>query len=611
MSAFRDTLRRFRAKETSFHEGAQFLRRWVLMGILIGFGAGLGTLLLIEAIRIVSQAALGVVVGYSPPAPAGEGGAIGTLQMSRPWALPLVTGLGGLVGGFLVWRFAPSAAGIGTNAAIASFHRGEDIPLKTAALKVGTSAITIGSGMTSGREGPIAQIGAGVGSTVARWLDLSARDRNIALAAGLGAGISAMFKAPLAGAIIGAEIFYTEDFEVEALVPGVIASVVGYALVGYVIGFQPIFTTGQNPTLFTNPLSLALYALLGLVCAIAARLAILALSTSQRAFARVPLYVATAAGGVMTGVIGLLIPSVIGTGYGWAQFAVLQNYALLPPLMLVAAAVAEVLCSSLTLGSGNSGGIFGPSVVTGAFIGAAFGYGANLVVPGIAGPAADFAIVGMMAFFGACAKAPISTIVMVAEMTGGYGLLGPSMVAVVVAFLLAGNDSVFPAQVRTRMDSPVHHDDYAPILLRRRLVRDAMTADPLVLGPNDVVATADRIFLERRIGGIPIVEDGRLVGVLRRREALRTPESLRATTTIGSILKTNPPLAKPDEDLFSILARFTTENTSHFAVVDPAGHLIGIITRTDVGRVARAASSRAGAGAGADSGTMERSSAGL
>lgn len=578
---------RWRAGRTSFHEGAAFLRRWALLGTLIGLGAGLGALALIGAVRLVGAFLLGTLVGYAPPAPGGEGAAA-FAGMARPWALPLVTGLAGLVGGLVVWRFAPTTAGIGTNAAIASFHKNEDIPLTTAALKVGTSALTIGGGLTSGREGPIAQIGAGIGTSVARLMKLSARERNIALAAGLGAGISAMFKAPLAGALIGAEIFYTEDFEVEALVPSVIASVVGYALVGYVVGFQPIFTTGQDPAQFAQPASLLLFAALGLVCAVAARLAILAFNATQRAFRPVPLFVGTALAGVLVGLVGLVVPSVIGTGYGWAQFAVLQDYAMLPPLMLLVAAGAEILCASLTLGSGNSGGIFGPSVVTGAMLGAFFGWGAHALFPAWSGPAADYAIVGMMAFFGASAKAPMSTIVMIAEMTGGYGLLGPSMVAVVVAFLLSGHKTIFPAQVKTRLDSPYHKDDYAPIALRRLRARDAMTAQPLTLPPNATVAEADRIFLERRIGGIPIVHEGKLVGVFRRRDALRCPEAERATTRIEERLPRTTPTARADEDLFTILARFSTENTSHFAVLDEEQRLVGILTRSDVGRAAQA-----------------------
>ena len=224
-------------------EGATYLRKWGLIGILIGVGAGLGALALIWCINLVKHFVLGTLVGYIPPLPGGEGGMSQySFHMSRPWMLPLVTTAAGLVGGFLTWKFAPKTAGIGTNAAIRAFHNSEKLSFKTSIFKLVTSAITIGGGLTSGREGPIAQIGASTGASIANLLKLSARERNIALAAGLGAGIAAIFKAPLAGAIIAAEIFYKEDFEVEALVPALIAAVVGYTIVGAATGFQPVFT---------------------------------------------------------------------------------------------------------------------------------------------------------------------------------------------------------------------------------------------------------------------------------------------------------------------------------------------------------------------------------
>src|SRR5208283_1072445 len=142
-------------------EGATYLRKWGLIGILIGVGAGLGALALMWCINLVKHFVLGTMVGYIPPLPGGEGGMSQySFHMSRPWMLPLVTTAAGLVGGFLTWKLAPQTAGIGTNAAIRAFHNSEKLNFKTSIFKLITSAITIGGGLTSGREGPIAQIGA-------------------------------------------------------------------------------------------------------------------------------------------------------------------------------------------------------------------------------------------------------------------------------------------------------------------------------------------------------------------------------------------------------------------------------------------------------------------
>jgi CIC family chloride channel protein len=573
-------------------EGATFLRKWGFIGILIGIGAGLGALALIWSIDFINHYLLATLVGYTTPLPGGEGGGGEyTFHMARPWLLPLVTGGAGLVGGLLVWKFAPETAGIGTNAAIRAFHNGEIVKFRTSIFKLVTSALTIGGGLTSGREGPIAQIGASTGSAIARLLKLTARERNIALAAGLGAGIAAIFKAPLAGAIIGAEIFYKEDFEVEALVPGLIASVVGYSIVGAVMGFQPIFNPPPEMMQFTNPLSLLLFALLGVGCGLLARTMFGIYFRVEHFFKRFPLWQATAIGGFCTGLIGLAMPSVLGTGYGWGQFAIGKSEALLTiphghamgfTLILLLAAFAEIICASLSLGSGNSGGIFGPSVVTGGMFGGAFGCVANHFFPKLAAYPGNFAIVGMVAFFGAAAKAPISTIIMISEMTGGYGLLAPAMFAVVTAFILSGKKTIFPAQVRARTDSPFHADEFEPIVLRRVKVSDVMAHLPVFVNSTASVADAITLMGDYGLSGLPVVADHKLCGRITLLAAHRVPESKRAETKVSDVLSADIHRSHPDEDLFTILKRFAAKDVGHFPVVtrENPDVPIGLITRS-------------------------------
>ncbi len=577
-------MRRVSRSKDEIGERTRYLRRWTLMGVAIGAASAAGALFLIAAVKLVSAWTLGAMAGLTPPEPGGEAAAGYVYHVARPWAIPLVMGAGGLVGGLLVWWLAPETAGVGTNAAIRAFHQREEIPLRTPILKVVTSAITIGTGMTSGREGPIAQIGAGTGSWMGRVFRLTPRERNIALAAGLGAGISAMFKAPLAGAIIGAEIWYAEDFEVEALIPAIIASVVGYAIVGYFVGFQPIFALGRDPAAFDHPATLLLYAALGVACAIAARALFAVFFPTQRFFRRFPLPVATTVGGLLTGLVALAVPSVVGTGYGWVQLAILNDYSVLGPLMLLAAAGAEIVCASLTLGSGNSGGIFGPSVVIGGLLGASFGAGAAALFPGVVSNPATFAIVGMVAFFAATAKAPISTIIMISEMTGGYGLLAPALVAVAVAFLLSGHGTIFPAQVRTRLQSPAHAEEFRPLRLREVRVADAMTREPLTIDPDVPVSHALDALVKARVGGLPVLEEGRLVGMITRTDALNVRDSARARTPVREAMTTALVTCHPDEDLFTVLDRLIVHDVGRLPVVErhAPDKLVGLLRRADV-----------------------------
>ena len=217
-----------------------YLRKWVVLGAVIGVIAGLGAVAFSLALDAATHLFLGTLAGLQPASPVGEGGHP-ILPAARPWAIPFVVALGGLISGIIVFRLAPEAEGHGTDAAIAAFHHGPRrirgrIPL----VKLVASAITIGSGGSAGREGPTAQIGAGFGSFLARTLDLDARDSRIAVAAGMAAGIGAIFRAPLGGAVMGAEIAYRDDVESDALVPSFVASVTGFTVFGAFLGFAPI-----------------------------------------------------------------------------------------------------------------------------------------------------------------------------------------------------------------------------------------------------------------------------------------------------------------------------------------------------------------------------------
>ena len=258
---FETWLRRLRRRTRS----ATYLRKWVVLGAVIGVVGGIGAIVFYTALEWTTHFFLGVLAGYTPPSPAGEGGAPIT-DAARPWALPLVVALGGLISGILVFRFAPEAEGHGTDAAIAAYHHHpRGIRARIPVVKLVASAVTIGSGGSGGREGPTAQISAGFGSYLGRLLDLDARDARIAVAVGMAAGIGAIFRAPLGGAVLGAELLYRDDVESEVLVPSFIATIIAYSIFGSVEGFSPIFGI-QAGFGFNNPAQLGWYALIGLAC---------------------------------------------------------------------------------------------------------------------------------------------------------------------------------------------------------------------------------------------------------------------------------------------------------------------------------------------------------
>lgn len=456
-------------------EASRYLAKWMLISSMIGLVAGLGAVAFTHAIEIATEFFLGRLVDYVPPGPIGEGLPIlGTI--GRPWILPFVTALGGLISGIIVFSLAPEAEGHGTDAAIdAIHHHGGHLRARVAPIKLIASAITIGSGGSAGREGPAAQISATFGSMLSDRLHLSASDRRIAVSAGMGAGIGAIFRAPLGGAIMGAEILYLHDLEVEAIVPSLIASIVGYAVYGSFEGWLPIF--GNQPGLaLAHPVTLVYYALLGVLCGLVGLLYAASFYGIGGLFhkLRIPRAVKPAIGGFLVGLIALEVNGALHTGYGWVQISMTDQLMTLPLWIVLVLPFAKILATSLTVGSGGSGGIFGPGMVIGGMLGAAFWRVGHSALPQMTASPAPFVIVGMMALFGGIAHAPLAVMLMVAEMTGNLSLLAPAMVAVAVSTALVGNNTIYRSQIPSRADSPAHRLRLSFPLLSSLLVSDAM-----------------------------------------------------------------------------------------------------------------------------------------
>jgi CIC family chloride channel protein len=205
----------------------------------------------------------------------------------------------------------------------------------------------------------------------------------------------------------------------------------------------------------------------------------------------------------------------------------------------------------------------------------------------------------MMAFFGAAAKSPLAVIVMVAEMTGGYGLLAPSMLTVVVAYLLSGSMSVFANQVGSLEDSPAHAEEYETLILKNVKVSDAMSRSIQSVGPSANLEIAHDLMEMDRVGGLPVLSGGKLIGIITRTDVLNVEPSDRAKKTVSSVMSEKLAVAYPDEDLYSALTKMIARSIGRLPVVDPSSTetIIGIITRTDIGKAIQRSRSTRSCGA--------------
>ncbi|WP_319452686.1 MULTISPECIES: chloride channel protein [unclassified Mycobacterium] len=417
-----------------------YLRKWLILGIAIGVIAGLGAVLFYLALDYTGRFLLGYLGGYDAPTAVGDGGQPGSSGFDRAWAIPLITFGGALVSALIVTRFAPEAEGHGTDNAIEAVHTDpRSIRARAVLVKMVSSALTIGSGGSAGREGPTAQISAGFGSLLARRLDLSDDDGRVAVALGIGSGIGAIFGAPLGGAVLAASIVYREDFDYRSLIPGFITSGTAYTVYGLFLGFEPMFGSVAPDYVF-DPAQLGWFVLIGIVSAAIGYLYARTFYGTVALTNRLPggKVLKPALGGLLVGLLALLIPQVLSSGYGWVQFATATDTLMAIPLWIVLILpFAKILATSLSIGTGGSGGIFGPGIVIGAFVGASIWRLADLAgLPGIPDGPGVFVIVAMMACFGSVAHAPLAVMIMVAEMTSSFSVLPGAMITVGIAYLL-------------------------------------------------------------------------------------------------------------------------------------------------------------------------------
>ncbi len=565
------------------------LQRLILLSIVVGVLAGLFTIAFLKTLELTTSLFLVKLVGYTPPRPAGEGGAeCYTFFIEHKLALPLVTALGGLITGALIFLFSPESAGVGTDAAIKAFHYRTPLSIKSSIMKLLTSAVTIGSGGSSGREGPMALIGAGIGRWIGEKLKLEPHEQNILLAAGLGAGIGAVFRAPFAGGILSAEVFYREDFEVEALIPGFIASVVAYLVAGSVIGYRPLFDTEIPFPQFSSEV-IAGYIVLGIVSAFLAKAVIDTFFWIKSKFSQLKLHpiLKPALGGFLAGLCGVITPLAIGNSYGWIQMFMKGEMLYLSLPLLVISIPLVVLSFSFTLGSGGSGGVFGPSLVIGGITGTVLAKSFNDMLGGNVFDVGTMTIVGMISLFTAVASAPLSTIILVTEMTQGYNILPYAMLSVVIAHHLAGTGrSIFENQVLNRLHSPIHRDELKAYILESAKVEDVMTRNVITLTPDDPVIKAKEIMAEKFIAGIPIVSKGKVVGIVTTSDVLRVPPEELKRKRIKEIMTPNPACVLPSYNLLQVIRMFVNNGYGRAPVVESfeSMKLVGIISRADIAR---------------------------
>jgi CIC family chloride channel protein len=535
--------------------------------------SGLAAVVFFVALDAASHFVFGELARFSPPTPPGDlwREAAPPTAPPRRWLLVLLPAAGGLVSGLLVFRFAPEARGHGIDETIRAFHRGQGLIRTRVPLVKGLATIaTLASGGSAGKEGPIAQIGAGIGSLLAGWLGLSARDRRILLLAGMAGGLGAIFRAPLGSAITAIEILYREDFESDALIPCVISSVTAYVLFVTLIGGARIFAVPELP--LVTPREVPGYLTLALLTVPVGHGYIrLFYGMRDRVFGRLrlPRLALPMLGGLAVGLVGWFVPEALGVGWGYVQQAIDGRLAW-QTMALVA--VAKLFTTCLTIGSGASGGVFGPTLFIGGMLGGVVGFVGSSLAPHLFPHPEAYVLVGMGSFFAGVASAPIGAMLMVAEMTGGYALLPPLMLASVVAILLMRHTSIYENQVDDQFQSPAHAGDLTLNVLEEMRVADVFerTGDVTCVTPDRGFQAVRDLVLASRDATLPVVsEAGQLVGLITAEQIRPVMDETHLDRfVVAGDIATPPVSVRPHDDLFRAHELFRASGCPRIPVLD-------------------------------------------
>ena len=511
---------------------------------IVGAAAGLMGAAFFATLELVQRLVLEDLGGYRPLRASGETflPELTHIIHFRPWLLALLPAIGALASG-IISELAPETRGGGGDAMIEAFHRQDaNIRKRVAWVKAISSIFTLGTGGSGGREGPTMQIGGALGSLCGRLLRVDIAERRILMVAGVAAGIAAVFRTPLGAALLAVEVLYRDDFESDALIPAVLASVTAYSVVISIFGESTLFAhPGRFPFVIKH---LWLYGVLAILVTMLASVFLNALRAVQGASARLKIaeWAKPALGGAALG--GFCVPIILfigwrlaqpgqgvgllGGGYGAVQVAI-TGASWLPigwsgVALLLFLCLAKIVASSLTIGSGGSAGDFAPALVIGGLFGGAFGRAAQMLTGDPRIDPGAFALVAMGTFYGGVSHTPLSSLVLVCELAGSYDLLVPLMLAEGIAFVALRKKALYRAQVPTQRESPIHH---APTLDLLRQARVAQVMRPVSLGgvpvvapalrvgPEDDLRSATQTLLANKLREIPVVDDaGQIVGLL-------------------------------------------------------------------------------------------------
>lgn len=508
------------------------------------------------------------------------------LLMHLPWQMKLVPPiLGGAIVGPLVYFFAREAKGHGVPEVMEAVAlKGGVIRKRITVVKTLASALSIGSGGSVGRVGPIVEIGSGIGSAVGQILNVSADRMRTLVGCGAAAGIAATFNAPIAGAMFALEIILG-DFGIAAFTPIVVSSVTATVISRTYLGAFPAFITPQYT--MVSIWEIPIYIIFGLFAGIIGVVFTTVLYKTEDVFGaiKIPEYMKAAVGGALLGIIGIFFPHVFGVGFDSIGLALLGKISWYLLLCLV---FIKIISTSISIGSGSTGGIFAPSLFIGSMLGGAFGYVIHNAFPGVTATSGAYSIVGMGAIFSATTHGPLTAILMLFEMTGDYKIILPLMLSCILSTVIASQikrDSIYTLKLSRRGVKIRAGKDIN--IMKSLLVKEAMTMDVVTIPAGMPLKKLIKFTLASKHSSFPLVDgEGMLAGIVTFQDfkEIVFEEGLGDLIVAKDISPVTLITITKNENLDTALQMLGLKNIEQIPVVDDHNpkKIVGILSRRDI-----------------------------
>jgi chloride channel protein, CIC family len=569
-----------------------YLRKWTIIGIIIGVLSGLLVIAAYEAIRIFSSFFLSDIVRYVQPYPEDVANLSSnySLYVLKPWLIPVILGLIGLIIGILSTKLSTAIGKNGIDEISDEFHNKKNqFSLKISFLRSFSSILAVGSGISGGIEDSLAHTGSTLGSIMGRIFKLDEEEIRIAIAAGMGSTIGGILRLPFGGAIFSLELLYRRDFIIKSLYPAFLASITSYIISGIILNWPSFLYVPQEFIAKTTLQSLAAYGLIAALIGIIGIGYVRTIQIFQKHFEsiKIPLYFKPALGGIIIGIFAIGFPEILGTGYGWLQLATVGNYQIFPIWIMFPVIIMKIFATSVSNASRNSTGLLGPTLVIGGLVGSALitlfhSFGIFMFVD-----TTSATLISIFAFFTASTRTPISAIVIGIEVVGSYLLLIPTVMSVIISNIISGKNNYiyknYVSDIKMQLLNAKKHDSK----LKDYLVRDVMSADFYNINRNTTINDAIQIMRDLNAKSLVVTNnEDKLEGMVYF-EDLSNLSTIQENKTVESIMVYDPPILRPLDPILDYFELISKTAISEFPIVSPDDNklVLAILSIRDINKL--------------------------